>query len=44
MAHKRHGQLTVSGEWARHLRKLCKGYFWKGERKAAKDLVRNEAH
>ena len=36
MAHKRKGQLTVSGEWAKHLRKYLRRKFWKGERKAAK--------
>jgi len=38
MASKRKGQLTVSTEWAKHLRKYYKRVFWKGERKAAKHL------
>ena len=36
VATKRKGFLTVSGEWAKHLRKWGKRVFWKGERKAAK--------
>jgi hypothetical protein len=42
MTHKRKGQLTVSGEWARHLRPLLRRAFWKGKRQAGKDLVREE--
>jgi hypothetical protein len=42
MAHKRKGQLTVSGEWARHLRPLWRRVFWKGERQAARELEREE--
>ena len=42
MAHKRKGQLTVSGQWAKHLRKFLRRKFWKGERKAGKKLIRNE--
>ncbi len=42
MAHKRKGQLTVSGEWARHLRPFLRRMFWKGERQAAKDHLRVE--
>ncbi|MBD3584027.1 hypothetical protein [Flavobacterium selenitireducens] len=34
MAHKKNGQLTTSGEWAKHLRKFMRRKFWKGERKA----------
>ena len=34
MANKKKGQLTASGEWAKHLRKYLKKQFWKGERKA----------
>jgi len=37
MSHKRKGQLTVSKEWAKHLRK-----FWKGDRKAEKKIIKNE--
>lgn len=32
MAHKRKGQLTASSEWAKHLRKIGKRFFWKTER------------
>jgi hypothetical protein len=42
MAHKRSGQLTVCGEWAKHLRKVFRKRFWKGERKAGKNLIRQE--
>lgn len=42
MAHKRKDQLTVSGEWAKHLRKFFRKQFWKRERKAGKDLIRQE--
>ena len=42
MAHKRKGQLTVSGEWAKHLRKFFRRKFWKGERKAGKNLTLQE--
>ena len=36
MSHKRKGQLTVSGEWARHLRPWHRREFWKAERQAQK--------
>lgn len=42
MAYKRKDQLTVSGEWAKHLRKFFRRQFWKRERKAGKDLIRKE--
>jgi hypothetical protein len=42
MAHKRKGHLTVSGEWAKHLRKFFRRQFWKQERKAGKNLIRKE--
>jgi hypothetical protein len=42
MSHKRKGQLTVSGEWARHLRPLLRRAFWKKERQAENVLVREE--
>lgn len=35
MSNKRHGQLTTSGQWARHLRPLWKRAFWRKERTAA---------
>jgi len=42
MAHKKKGYLTTSSEWAKHLRKYMKNQFWKGERSATKELLRNE--
>jgi hypothetical protein len=42
MAHKRKGQMTVSGEWARHLRPFWRRAFWKGERQAARAKGRDE--
>ena len=42
MAHKKKGNMTVSGEWAKHLRNKKKKLFCKGERNAGKELVRNE--
>ncbi len=42
MAHKRKGQLTTSGEWAKHLRGFLKRQFWKGERNAAKSMIHKE--
>jgi hypothetical protein len=40
MSHKRVGQLTVSGQWAKHLRPWYRRAFWKAERNAAQKLVR----
>ena len=42
MAHKKKGHLTTSPEWAKHLRKYMKNQFWKGERNAIKEMIRNE--
>lgn len=42
MANKRRGQLTVTGEWARHLRPALRRAFWKAERQAGKRIVRAE--
>ncbi|WP_425639115.1 hypothetical protein ACPUEN_05535 [Algoriphagus yeomjeoni] len=42
MAHKKKGHITVSGEWAKHLRNKKKKLFWKGERNAGKELVLNK--
>jgi len=39
MSHKRKGQLTTSPEWAKHLRKIGKRFFWKGERIAEKRMI-----
>ena len=43
MSHKKQGQLTTSGEWARHLRPWLRRLFWKGERQAAGELSRSGA-
>jgi hypothetical protein len=42
MAHKRKGQLTKTGEWAKHLRKAYRRSFWSKERMAEKNLVCSE--
>lgn len=42
MANKKKGNLTVSGEWAKHLRKFLKRQFWKGERKAGHKFIEQE--
>jgi hypothetical protein len=42
MPRKHKGQLTMSGEWARHLRPWLRRMFWKGERQAERRLVRAE--
>ena len=42
MSHKRINQLTVSGEWAKHLRSWHRRAFWMGERHAAQAFVRAE--
>jgi len=36
------GMLTKDGEWVQHLRKIGKRFFWKGELKAEKQLIRKE--
>jgi hypothetical protein len=42
MSHKRKGMLTVSGEWKRHFPKWMKrGFFWKGERVAEREMLRD---
>jgi hypothetical protein len=43
MARKRSGQLTVLGEWARHLRPVLRRKFWKGERQAERVHLLEEA-
>lgn len=40
MSTKKKGLLTISGEWAKHLRKWGKKAFWRGERKAGKKIVK----
>ncbi len=42
MSNKRRGQLTVTGEWAKHLRPLKRREFWKQERQAGKEVARAE--
>jgi hypothetical protein len=42
MAHKQKGQLTVSAEWRKHLRKFLRRQFWKAERKAGKKIIKQE--
>ncbi len=42
MANKKKGHLTTSPEWAKHLRKYMKNQFWRGERFASKEFIRNE--
>jgi predicted RNA binding protein YcfA (HicA-like mRNA interferase family) len=43
MSHKREHQVTVSGEWARHLRPWGKREFWKAERRAQQQQATHEA-
>jgi hypothetical protein len=42
MAHKRKGQLALSGEWAKHLRLFWKRQFWKKERFAGTKIIKRE--
>ena len=42
MTTKKKGLLTISGEWAKHLRKFKKRKFWRGERQEQKKIVREE--
>jgi len=42
MSTKKKGMLTVSMEYARHLRKWGKRFFWKGERQAVRQLIDKE--
>lgn len=39
MGNKRKGQLTTHSEWHKHLRKIGKKFFWKGERLAEKKII-----
>jgi hypothetical protein len=39
MGNKRKGQLTTDSEWHKHLRKIGKRFFWKGERNAEKKMI-----
>ena len=43
MSHNRADQITVSGEWARHLRPYGKRAFWKAERRAYGEHASKEA-
>ena len=43
MSHKRADQVTVSGEWAKHLRPYGKRAFWRAERKAHDEHATREA-
>ena len=44
MSTKKKGLLTTSLEYARHLRKWGKKYFWRGERQAERKLIVTEKH
>ena len=43
MSHKRAHQVTVSGEWAKHLRPWGKREFWKAERRAQQEQAAQDA-
>lgn len=42
MSHKKKGQLTTATERLKHLRKYLRRQFWKGERKAVKNMIRKD--
>lgn len=42
MSTKKKGQLTTDTEWRKHLRKIGKRFFWKGERLAEKKIIDKE--
>jgi len=42
MSNKRKGILSTDSEWCKHLRKIGKRFFWKGERLAEKKLIAKE--
>tara|TARA_R110002074_G_C12173422_1_gene632446 strand:+ start:469 stop:612 length:144 start_codon:yes stop_codon:yes gene_type:complete len=42
MSTKKKGQLTTDIEWRKHLRKIGKRFFWKGERLAEKKMIDKE--
>ena len=42
MSTKKKGQLTTDSEWRKHLRKIGKRFFWKGERLAEKKTIDKE--
>lgn len=43
MATKKRGLLTVTGEWAKHLRPMMRRLFWRRERMAARRDARRQA-
>jgi predicted RNA binding protein YcfA (HicA-like mRNA interferase family) len=43
VSHKRVNQVTVSGEWAKHLRPWGKREFWKAERRAQQEQATRRA-
>ncbi|MGV6861340.1 MAG: hypothetical protein ACWA41_06185 [Putridiphycobacter sp.] len=42
MSTKKKGILTTDSEWRKHLRKIGKRLFWKGERLAEKKMIAKE--
>jgi len=42
MSTKKKGQLTTNSEWMKHLRKIGKRFFWKGERLAERKHIKEE--
>ncbi len=42
MGNKRKGQLTFDKDWHKHLRKMGKRFFWKGERLAEKKMIQED--
>lgn len=43
MSSKKEGMLTVSDEWAKHLRPWGRRLFWSGERMETRKSIRAEA-
>ena len=44
MSTKKKGMLTTADDWAKHLRKWGKKFFWKKERLAERELIIKEKH
>ena len=42
MTHKRKGQLAESPEWRKHLRPFFKRFYWKLERLAEKEEIKDQ--
>lgn len=42
MSTKKKGMLTTDPEWVKHLKKIGKRFFWKGERQAEKRHINKE--